>query len=422
MLLFVLLSAAPARAETSADSGVPPVCAAPDYDYWVSHVGDYDDDIEGSTESDIRLHVDFQVGVGASLECAFQSRPKGHPVCTGPGGSPPCTTAYEYVPNIPVTAFPDTIDAAGGDHQNVHISAPGTTLGYEESGARVGWGSCFPGATYQPGFCDPALFKFEPGGFPVSGAQMLYRFRDETGHFRGRWTLSYGKLSPGFRLEHTAMAPCDRFASSCDYDVIFNRDHLGKPEVGRDAQVLLLLPSVHSGVYPEDAAPSAAVPFLVIQSAGGDASGGNGTPGNGGGGAAGPPSPPVAPRAAKVGFAGKAPKLAKLAAAGKLTVTVPVTEAGVKVAGVLSVGVAEAKSLGLKSAKGTPKIGAGSATAARPGMLRLTLRLTGDAKAAFARAAGRRSGIAAVKASLALTLSKTGVAAQPLVKPLVFRR
>ena len=294
-LLCVLAAASAARAETSADSAVPPVCASPDYDYWVSHVGDYDESIEGSSKSDIRLHVDYEVGVGASLNCAFQSRQKSHPVCTGPGGGPPCTTGYEYVPHIPVTAFPDTIDAAGGDHQNVHISAPGTTLGYEESGARVGWGSCFPGATYQPGLCDPALFKFEPGGFPIAGGQMLYRFRDETGHFSGDWTLSYGKLSPGFRLEHTAMAPCDRLANSCDYDVIFTRDPLNKPVVGRDAQVLLLLPGVHSGTYPEDFSPSAAVPMLVIQSAGGDASGGNGTPEDGspGSGAtvSGPPAP-----------------------------------------------------------------------------------------------------------------------------------
>jgi uncharacterized membrane protein YgcG len=281
LLLVALFAASAARAETSADSGVPPVCASPDYDYWVSHVPDYDEDIEGSSKSDIRLHVDYEVGVGASLDCAFQSRQKGHQVCTGPGGEPPCTTAYEYVPHIPVTAFPDTIDAAGGDHQNVHINAPGTTLGYEESGGRVGWGSCFPGTTYSPGFCDPSLFKFEEGGFPVAGAQMLYRFRDETGHFRGKWTLSYGKLTPGFRLDHTGMAPCTRLASSCDYDVIFNRDHLNKPEVGRDAQVLLLLPGVHGGIYPNDALPSAAVPLLVIQSAGGDASGGNGGPESG---------------------------------------------------------------------------------------------------------------------------------------------
>ncbi len=300
-LTVALLAASTARAETSADSAVPPICANPDYDYWVSHVPDYDESINGSSRSDVRLHVDYEVGVGASLNCAFQSRQKGHPVCTGPGGAPPCTTAYEYVPHIPVTAFPDTIDAAGGDHQNVHISAPGTTLGYEESGARVGWGSCFPGATYEPGFCDPALFKFEAGGFPVSGGQMLYRFRDETGHFSGDWTLSYGKLTPGFRLEHTGMAPCDRLASTCDYDVIFNRDPLNKPEVGRDAQVLLLLPGVHGGIYPEDAFPSAAVPLLVIQSAGGDASGGNGTPEAGSPGAppaaAGPPAP--APPAGK---------------------------------------------------------------------------------------------------------------------------
>ncbi|HWA54285.1 MAG TPA: hypothetical protein VG816_08955 [Solirubrobacterales bacterium] len=69
-----LLAASTARAETSADSGVPPVCASPDYDYWVSHVGDYDESIEGSSKSDIRLHVDYETGVGASLGCAFQSR------------------------------------------------------------------------------------------------------------------------------------------------------------------------------------------------------------------------------------------------------------------------------------------------------------------------------------------------------------
>lgn len=420
LLLLLLVAASPARAETNADTAVPPVCANPDYNYWVAHGTDYADDIVGSSRSDITLHVGFELGVGASLSCAFQSRPEPHQVCTEPGN---CHAEYSYVPNATVTAFPDTIDAAGGDHQNVHISAPGSnSSNYDNTAAKVTWGSCFPGATYSPGWCDPALFKFEPGGFPVEGGQMLYRFRDETGRFSGQWTLSYGRLSPGFRLEHTAMAPCDRTMDACDYDVIFTRDPLNKPAVGRDAQVLLLLTGVHTGVYPNDAFPPAAVPLLVIQSAGGDASGRNGRPGAGGsGGAAGAPAVPTA---RQIGFAGRAPKLARLGASGLLSVTLPVKAAGVKVAGVLSVSARRARGLGLKVGRGRKAlaIGAGSTTARRAGALTLALKLTRAAKAALAKAARRGSGIGSVKVVLTLTLSQGGVAARPVVKQLTLRR
>lgn len=425
-LPILLLAISPARAETSADSAVPPVCANPDYNYWVSHVTDYADDIVGSTRSDITLHVGYELGVGASLNCAFQSRQESFQVCTGPGGGLPCHAEYRYAPNATVTAFPDTIDAAGGDHQNVHVSAPGTTTGYQDTWAKVSWGSCFPGATYSPGRCDPALFKFEPGGFPVAGGQMLYRFRDETGHFSGPWTLSYGRESPGFRLEHTAMAPCDRFMDACDYDVIFTRDPLNKPAVGRDAQVLLLLGSVHTGVYPTDAAPSAAVPLLVIQSAGGDASGRNGRPGGGGSGGpgGGGTQAPAVPTTRQIGFAGRAPKLARLAASGLLSVKLPVQAPGVKVAGALSVSARQARGLGLQVRRGrrAVAIGGGSMTARRAGSLALALALTRAAKAALAKAARRGSGISSVKVALTLTLSQGGVAAKPVVKQLTLRR
>lgn len=289
---------AQAEAETSADSAVSPICASPGYEEWSAHAVDFAEGIEGSGASDIRLHLSYQVGVGATHDCAFQSKPVSHQVCTGPGGGLPCHAEYEFAPHVPVTAFPDTVDSAGGDHQTVQIRAAGATS--------VGWGSCFPGTTYTPGYCDPSLFRFEPGGFPYAGGQMLYRFRDATGHFNGDWTLSYGRVTPGFRLEHTGMSPCTAFLTACDYEVIWTRDPLNHPIITKDAQVLLVL-DVSSGTVgePDFVNSTIAVPMLVLQSGGLDPGPGTGS-GSGAGtsGAApsagtAPPPPPVRSRPLK---------------------------------------------------------------------------------------------------------------------------
>lgn len=451
-MAFALLAAtlaltATARGEVDPDTAVPPVCANPDMAYWNAHAGDYETNLTGSSASDLRLHVSMMPGVGAMLNCAFQSQQEAYQVCTGPGGGVPCHAEYKFVPGLPVTAFPDTIDAAGGDGQTVTVKAPGSTTGYMDSAARATWGSCFPGATYQPGYCDPSLFRFEAGGFPVAGGQMLYRFRDETGTFRGPWTLSYGKLTPGFKLEHTSpLTVCDRHAAECQYQVIFQRDPLNKPVVGRDVQVLLLL-TVHEGDYPNDQWVDTAVPMLVVQSGGGDASGqGNGNNNGGGndGGAAPPtgppttgggpgtpvtPPPPAAPKApvlpqpAQIALPGGTPKLGLLAKAGALKAMIPSAAGGVKATAILSITAAQAKALGLKVPKGAKSvtIGTGTTTSTGSGTTTLSIKLTTAGRNALRRAA-RRKHPTPVKATLSLTLTGPGGTAGPVVKRVTIKR
>lgn len=433
VLLMVLIGAGPVRAEVDPDTAVPPVCVNPDMAFWNAHAGDYQDNLTGSSASDLRLHTGWGPGVGTLLNCAFQSQQQSYQVCTGPGGGTPCHAEFKFVPGIPVSAAPDTIDAAGGDGQTVTLKVPGATTGYMDQAARATWGSCFPGTTYAPGFCDPTLFRFGPGQFVQAGGQMLYRFRDETGTFRGPWTLSYGKLSPGFKLEHTSpLTVCDKSAEECQYQVVFQRDTLNKPDVNRDVQVLLLL-TVHEGVYPDDQWVDAAVPMLVIQSGGGDASGqgngggGGGTPSAGpptaGGGPGTPiatpppapvarPAPPVLPRAAQITVGA--------VRAGALRATFPAGASGVRASAVLTVAATQARRLGLRVPKGarTATLGTGTATATGAGPLAVPVRLTAAARAALRRAARRGR---AVRATLALTLTGPGGTAGPVLKPVTLR-
>lgn len=412
----VLALCAPAGAETSA---VPPVCVSPDYNEWAAHQVDFAEGIEGSDPGDIRLHVSYQVGVGATRSCAFQSKPVSYQVCTGPGGGLPCHAEYTYAPHVPVSAFPDTVDSAGGDHQTVQIHAAGATS--------VGWGSCFPGATYTPGYCDPSLFRYgTPEGFPYAGGQMLYRFRDATGHFSGNWTLSYGRITPGFRLEHTGMSACTALTAECDYDVIWTRDPLNHPIITKDAQVLLIL-DVGSGPIgqPEFVDSTIAVPMLVIQSGGLDPGpGGSKGPGSSpGGGSSGGMRSLVAPRASDLLAVGR-PTMSSLRRRGTVSISVPVPAAGVTVSGRLTLGAARARSIGLAVPRGASEvvIGSARATAKAGGRLVLTLRLTRAARAAIGRAGRRAHGPRRLALRVSVTLALGSATTAPTLASVVVGR
>ena len=180
------------------------------------------------------------VGPGLKHECASQNYVTS--VNGDPTGFARATTA---------TIFPDTIDAAGGDGQRVTVDLGDVTS--------AGWGGCFPGSTIVPGFCPSASLQ----GFATNGGTMLFRLRQPDGMFRGLWSLSRGEGdNPGFRLEHVG-TPCGPTATSCTFDVVFQRDLTNLPVVREDAQVLLQIL-----ISTPVAGPPIVVPMLIKQAGG----------------------------------------------------------------------------------------------------------------------------------------------------------
>lgn len=301
MVLWALVAlisgvlATSAGAETNGATAVPPICStAQDYDTWNAAAPAARKTFVGETSEAPALWI----AVGAAdYSCASQM----HQVNTTCDGTVnPCqVTPIGFEKHVTATAFPDTIDAAGGDGQNVHIAMPDAAAVPDKMSAN--WSQCMPARTYYPGFCTPSEFNVDPnaGGYIAAGGTLYYRFRDATGVFSGPWTVSVGRQSPGFVIKRPAnLSACTLGMNSCDYEVDFIRTTAGKPVNNADAQVLIPFtvnapqpawaPAPPGTLYAHDIV----VPMLIVQS-GGTApkpSGG----GTGGGGGAGTPVVPVA--------------------------------------------------------------------------------------------------------------------------------
>src|SRR3954451_4146455 len=308
VLAVLALAPSSAPAEISATNGVPPVCSpAQDHDAWVAANNQA---LKNSFLGDKDAVPLGWVGVGAAQQsCAAQM----HEVLSICDGSVvPCTRhGIGFETHAHGSAFPDTIDAAGGDGQNVHVAIPDAAS--DPFTAAASWGQCMPARTYYPGFCNVSEFnEGSPGGYPASGGGLLYRFRDNTGTFSGPWYASDGRYSPGFVIKRPAsLSACTAAMNACDYEVDFIRTTANKPVNTADAQVLMVL----NVAVPNPAwagAPAGtlyqqliAVPMLIVQSGGtappGTGGGGNdgGGGGNGGGGGGGDPAggqdPPSSP-------------------------------------------------------------------------------------------------------------------------------
>lgn len=344
-----------ALAETSATTAVPPICStAQDVATWEAASNQA---LKDSFLGDKDAVPISWVGVGAARDsCAAQM----HEVLSICDGSVvPCTRqAIGFETHAHGSAFPDTIDAAGGDGQNVHVAVPDAVS--DPFHAAVDWGQCMPARTYYPGFCNVGEFnQGSPDGYPSAGGWLLYRFRDNTGTFSGPWYASDGRYSPGFVIKRPAsVSACTAAMNACDYEVDFIRTTAGKPVNTADAQVLMVL----NVAVPNPAwagAPAGtlyqqliAVPMLIVQSGGtappgsgtgtgtggdgggaGAGGGGGGNDGAGGGDPAGGPDPgaggpawPSGKRKLKPLHAGGATVPAYLACAGKnctVTLTAP---------------------------------------------------------------------------------------------------
>jgi uncharacterized membrane protein YgcG len=284
-------------------------------------------------ESDWHAHVsentsvgitDQYVGMGLAQDCAYQSWYDSELICDGEGN---ChrSDILDYHPFVAGYAFPDTFDAAAGDHQRVVITMPGTTPYPGSSSPGVSWGACFPGFKWHEPLvmtgCDPNAWQYNseentsiPGttdSFPAPGGAMVYRPRSAGGTFTGEWTASFGDASPGFHLQHLG-APCTTTDTTCEYELDFTRDPTGQLQVTQDMQLVLELPATK--VTPEGPITSTvAIPMVVIQTGGngkpgdsgtgdgsgsgnggsgsGSGSGGSGSGGSSGGGTTSPPAP-----------------------------------------------------------------------------------------------------------------------------------
>jgi len=291
VLLGLALGPSSAVAETSATTGVPPICStAQDVATWE---GASNQALKNSFLGDKDAVPIGWVGVGASKDsCAAQM----HEVLSICDGTVvPCTRqAIGFETHAHGSAFPDTIDAAGGDGQNVHIAIPDAVS--DSFTAAVDWGQCMPARTYYPGFCNVSDFnQGSPSGYPSSGGWLLYRFRDNTGTFTGPWYASDGRYSPGFVIKRPAsLSPCTAAMNTCDYEVDFIRTPANKPVNTADAQVLMVLNAtvpnpVWAGAPPGTLyAQLIAIPMLIVQS------GGTAPPGSGTGGPKDPAAVPVA--------------------------------------------------------------------------------------------------------------------------------
>src|SRR3954453_15270048 len=331
VLVGMAVGQSSALAETSASTGVPPICStAQDVATWE---GANTQALKNSFLGDKDAAPFGWVGVGASSDACAAQMHEVLSICDGT--VVPCTRqAIGFETHARGTAFPDTIDAAGGDGQNVHIAVPEAVS--DPFTAAVDWGQCMPARTYYPGFCKVDEFnQGSPSGYVSAGGLLLYRFRDNTGTFSGPWYASDGRYSPGFVIKRPAsLSACTGAMNTCDYEVDFIRTTANKPVNTADAQVLMVL----NVTVPNPAwagAPAGtlyqqqiAVPMLIVQSGGtappgsggGNDGGGGGSGGNGGGGGgpaggAHPPPPPGAGSGGPVWPSGKR-KLKPLRAGG----------------------------------------------------------------------------------------------------------
>src|SRR3954453_10377463 len=313
VLAVLALAPSSAPAEISATNGVPPVCSpAQDHDAWVAANNQA---LKNSFLGDKDAVPLGWVGLGAAQQACAAQMHEVLSICDGT--VVPCTRqAIGFETPAHGSAFPDTIDAAGGDGQNVHIAVPDAVS--SPFTAAVDWGQCMPARTYYPGFCNVAeLNQGSPDGYVSAGGWLLYRFRDNTGTFSGPWYASDGRYSPGFVIKRPAsLSACTAVMNACDYEVDFIRTTANKPVNTADAQVLMLL----NVAVPNPAwagAPAGtlyhqliAVPMLIVQSGGtappgsgggndgggsGNDGGGGGNDGGGGGDPAGVPDPPSSP-------------------------------------------------------------------------------------------------------------------------------
>lgn len=402
VLVGLALSPTSALAETNADTAVPPVCStAQDVATWE---GASNQALKNSFLGDKDAAPLTWVGVGAvKYSCAAQL----HEVLSICDGTVvPCTRQpIGFETHAHGSAFPDTIDAAGGDGQNVHIAIPDAVS--DSFTAAADWGQCLPARTYYPGFCNVSEFnQGTPNGYPSAGGGLLYRFRDNTGNFSGPWYASDGRYSPGFVFKRPAnLAPCTAAMNTCDYEVDFIRTTAGKPVNTADAQVLLPVNATVPNPAWAGAPPGTlysqliAIPMLIVQS-GGTApptTNGGGSPGSntipvsgstptssagpGSGGTT--PAWPRGKRTLKPLRAGGATVPASLTCAGKncaVTLTAPKGAKGAKVT--LKRGskiVASANARFAKTTKATKRTVKLSSAAAASGVYTLQLAVFGPA-------------------------------------------
>ncbi len=290
-LLLVLAATAAAVRTPSAqadqgEEGVLPICAPTTNadPAWDPRIEDWHLHVQENTQVG---PTDQWVGRGLAQGCAYQSWFSSEEECDGEGSCHPGETIF-FHPFVHGYAFPDTFDAADGDHQRVTITIPGTAPYLPASEPGVGWGACFPGFKWHEPLnltgCDPNGWQYDnenevpthPGttdSFPEPGGAMSYRPRSPGGNFSGEWTTSLGDASPGFHLQHVG-TPCTTSDTSCEYELDFTRDPTGQLQVTQDMQVVLEIEATVLG----DEGPlneTEAIPMLVIQT------GGNGTPGGG---------------------------------------------------------------------------------------------------------------------------------------------
>ncbi len=292
--LLVLALAAPGARADQAEEGLLPACAPTTSadPSWNPTTSDWHDHVSENTSVG---PTDQYVGMGLAHDCAYQSYTTSELICE-PGG---ChrSDILDYHPLVAGYAFPDTFDAADGDHQRVTITMPGTAPYPSSNDPGVGWGACFPGFKWHEPLvltgCDRNGWMYnneentvQPGvtdSFPYAGGAMIYRPRSPGGNFTGEWTASFGDASPGFHLQHVGAVPCTTTDTSCEYELDFTRDPTGQLQVTQDMQVVLQLrATIPTGEGPDSAVE--AIPMLVIQTGGnGSAGGGSGGPGSGSG-------------------------------------------------------------------------------------------------------------------------------------------
>ncbi len=271
VLVGLALGPSSALAETNASTAVPPICStAQDVAAWTAASNQT---LKNSFLGDKDAAPLSWVGVGAVKDsCAAQM----HQVLSICDGTVvPCVRqAIGFETHAHGSASPDTIDAAGGDGQNVHVAIPDAVS--DPFTAAADWGQCMPARTYYPGFCNVSEFnQGSPNGYVSAGGALLYRFRDNTGTFTGPWYASDGRYSPGFVIKRPAnLSPCTAAMNTCDYEVDFIRTPANKPVNTADAQVLMLVNAtvpnpVWAGAPPGTLyAQQIAIPMLIVQSGG----------------------------------------------------------------------------------------------------------------------------------------------------------
>lgn len=304
VLVGLALGPASAPAETSATTGVPPICStAQDVATWEGASGQ---GLKSSFLGDKDAAPLTWVGVGAVKDSCAAQMHEVLSICDGTVN--PCQRyATGFETHAHGSAFPDTIDAAGGDGQNLHVAIPDAVS--DGFTAAANWGQCMPARTYYPGFCNVSEFgQGSPGGYPSAGGALLYRFRDTTGTFSGPWYASDGRYSPGFVIKRPAnLSPCTGAMNTCDYEVDFIRTPANKPVNTADAQVMMIIDAAVPNPAWAGAPPGTlytqliAIPLLIVQS------GGTAPPAAGGGGGGGSPGSTTVPVAGSTGTSSPGP-------------------------------------------------------------------------------------------------------------------